>query len=546
MWKLLNRSDVNVHNIALLLGSVSIVGYLIAFLRDRAFPHYFGAGELLDVYVASFRIPDLLFITATAFFSIFALLPICEEKQKEGSAVFTEFINTVWFVLLLCLLIGGTILFFLIPTLAETFFGRFTGELQDTFILASRVFILQAILFAITSFLTALLQIKRKFLVYALLPLLYNLGIITGVMLLYPVLGMAGLLLGVLLGVAAGVLLQSYVLIRNGLFPRLAPTKHMLSEVWRSIKISVPRASALLSGTIAQIIIFGVVVGITSGALSVYYFADNLKAIPLVIIGTAYSVASFPLLVEHFTRGDLKGVRDIIEQAFCRLFFFILPLIALVFVLRGPLVELVFQTGEFTAETAIITGSIVGIFVFSALSSSVLAFCARALYACGRSLLPFLVFATLAVVEVFAVKGVVYFLELHREPLTLLLEVTGITSGGFGILFAVVTTIVIAESVAALVLFLLLAWVVRQKVGAILCSLGKNLTVAILLGIAIALLQWYFFSEVAYNTLEGIAVLGLLGGVSVVVWYLLLRIVKVKEREVLHQMLHKIQKKVWS
>ena len=546
MWKILNSSHTNVHTIAFVLGSVSIIGYLVAFLRDRTFAHYFGTGELLDVYVASFRIPDLLFITATAFFSIFALLPMFEEKRKAGQVLFSEFVNTIWFTLLICLILGGVALFFLIPLLAELLFSRFTGETESIFIFASRILILQASLFTIASFLTTLLQMKKKFFVYALMPVLYNLGIILGVMVFYPLLGIFGSLLGVLIGVCMGTALQAYVLIRNGLFPRLEPTKRMMREIGAAVRLSLPRASALLSTNIAQLVIFGSIVGITSGALSVYYFADNLKAVPLVIVGTAYSVASFPLLVEYFTEGDFKRARIVIEQAFRRLFFFILPLITFVFVLRQAIVELVFETGRFTAEAAVITGTIVGIFVFSALSTSVLILCARALYACGKSLLPFLVFFTLALAEIFAVKAVVQFLEAHREPLKALLEVTGLTSGGFGILFAVVATIVALESIAAIALFILLARVIKQDCITIFCSLWKNATAAVLLGFCIWLIETLFFSEVVYSSLQGMAVLALLGITGMGIWYVLIRALRIEEVEVAHRLFGKIKRMVWK
>ena len=115
MRKLLNKSHTNVHTIAYLLGGVSVFGYLVSFLRDRAFAHYFGPSELLDIYVASFQIPDVLFITATAFISVYALLPMFEEKKRQGEEMLREFVNTSFYFLVLFLLLGSTVLFFAIP-----------------------------------------------------------------------------------------------------------------------------------------------------------------------------------------------------------------------------------------------------------------------------------------------------------------------------------------------------------------------------------------------------------------------------------------------
>ena len=163
MLNLLNKSHTNVHTIAYILGTVSIFGYVVSFVRDRVFAHYFGPSELLDIYIASFRIPDLLFIVVTAFLSVYAILPMFEEKQRQGRAVLKEFINTTFYFLLLFLVFGLCILFFAIPVIEEHVFTGFSGEASATFILFSRIFLVQATLFAISSFLTAILQLKRKF-----------------------------------------------------------------------------------------------------------------------------------------------------------------------------------------------------------------------------------------------------------------------------------------------------------------------------------------------------------------------------------------------
>ena len=507
------------HTIAYILGTVSVFGYVISFLRDRIFAHYFGAGELLDIYIASFRIPDLLFITAAAFISVYALLPMFEEKQQQGPKALQEFVNTTFFFLLVFLVVGATALFFAIPIIADHFFFDFSAEARETFILFSRMFLLQASLFAVSGPFTALLQLKRKFFLYALLPIIYNTGIILGVIFLYPIYGAVGLALGVIIGVAMNVGIQLLVILKNNIIPVPVPTKHMTMETWRAIKLSVPRASALLSLGVANIIIFSIIVSISEGVLSIYYFADNLKAVPLVIVGTAYSVATFPILVNYFTERNMDKFKEVLEAAFRRLFFFILPLIAYVFVLREPLISFFFESGLFTSETTIITATILGIFVFSALTMSVLTLCARALYACGRSLLPFAVFFTLATAEVVGVYAVTTFLKTHREQLLTLLEYTGLTSGGFGMLFATVATIVFLETLAAIALFILLARIIRCRLRPIAKAFMQHGLAALVLAGGITVTKMLFFEEIAYNSLEGMLAIGAMTLVGFLLWY---------------------------
>ena len=546
MWKILDRSHNNIHTIAYVLGVVSILGYLAAFLRDRAFAHYFGTTDLLDVYVASFRIPDTLFIVATAFISVYALLPFFEEKKRKGKKELQEFIDTTFYFLLLFLIGGSVVLFFATPAIAKSLFSSFSGQSQETFILFSRVFLIQASLFAVSSFFTAILQHKRKFLLYSLLPLFYNIGILLGVMVLYPKYGAVGLALGVLVGVLLNVLVQVPIMLRNNIIPKIAPTRRAVVECWRAVKLSVPRASALLSHSVTQVFIFSFIISISEGALSVYYFADNLKAIPLVVIGAAYSVAAFPMLVTYFAENDLHSFRTTIENAIRRLLFFILPLIACIFVLREPLISLFFETGSFTAENTAVTGTILGVFIFSALTTSVRIICARAMYAYGKSFAPFAVLSTLAVLQVIAVFFTVKFLQGESKILAIIQHVAELPSSEYGTLFAVIVVMVTLEIVASIIILVMLSTMIGQKLIPIAKAFLQNTAAGIILISIIAAMKNNLFADMVYSSsltgLLAIILMVIAGGIG---WYATLYLVGNKERHLLKKRLLRMLKSPW-
>ena len=537
MLKFLNVSHGNVHTIAYVLAAVSIVGYGVSFLRDRVFAHYFGAGELLDIYIASFRIPDTLFIVATAFISVYALLPMFEEKQRKSPEEFREFINTAFYFLLLFLVFGGTAIFFCIPLFTDIFFSGFSDDARDLFILFSRVFLIQAFLFSVSSFYSSLLQLKRRFFLYALLPIFYNFGIIFGAAALYPLYGPVGLLCGVLIGIIFNVCIQIPIVARNGCVPVPAPTRRMAREMWRTVKLSVPRASAILSVAVSNIIIFGSLVSLSGGAVSVYYFAENLRSVPLVIVGTAYAVAAFPILVSCRTTGNMEKFRAVTEGAFRRLLFFILPLIAYIFILRDLLISFFFETGLFTAETTVITGTILGIFVYSAFATGVLILSARVLYAYGKSLVPFAVFLTMSVLKIAAVYLVIDFLRVNREPLLAVLEFTGLNSGGFGMLFAVIAVIVALETLAALVIFILLVRIVRLRLRPIVvaCAQHSIATAALVVSLIITEMLFGSIAEHASLTVGNFGTIAAMSAVGVCAWYGALRLMRNEESALIRE-----------
>ncbi len=546
MRKLLNKSHSSVHTIALILGSVSVFGYVLSFLRDRAFAHYFGASELLDVYVASFRVPDLLFIVATAFISVYALLPMFEEKMKQGNNELKEFINTSFYFLVVFLIVGSTILFFAIPPIGKELFRDFSPKGFETFVLFSRMFLIQASLFAISSFFAAILQLKRKFLLYSLLALLYNVGIIIGVVVLYPAFGTIGLAFGVLLGVVINVGIQMPILAHNDVLPHLAPTKHTVRECWRAVKISIPRASALLSHTITHILVFSVVAGISKGALSIYYFAESLKAVPTVLIGTAYSVATFPILVAHFTENNMTAFRSVIENALRRLFFFILPIITFVFILREPLISVLFETGSFTAETTAITAVIVGVFIISALTMSILVICARALYACGRSLSVFLIFVTLSAIEIILIYTIVPFMQHNQNVTAVIQQITGLESAAYATLFVATLIIVVPEIFAAITIITVLVRRINQDLKPLLQAFTQNIIAVAALAATTIVSNTLFFKGMQFNSIGGIAAIGGMSIIGTIAWFATLRLLKNTESEILKERAVKIINRVWK
>ncbi|MEK7101264.1 MAG: hypothetical protein AAB921_04170, partial [Patescibacteria group bacterium] len=61
LLKTITQPVRGLHQAAYLLASLTLASQLLALVRDRIFAHQFGAGEMLDLYYAAFRVPDLVF-----------------------------------------------------------------------------------------------------------------------------------------------------------------------------------------------------------------------------------------------------------------------------------------------------------------------------------------------------------------------------------------------------------------------------------------------------------------------------------------------------
>ena len=147
---------------------------------------------------------------------------------------------------------------------------------QTEFVLLSRILLLQPILLGLSGVLASVTQVHRRFTLFALSPVLYNLGIILGAAALYPLWGLPGIGLGVILGAIAYLAVNIPVVVGAGVLPRLRlPTLALMTPI---IRDSVPRSLALGVGSVTVLALTAIASRIGTGAVSVFTFASNLEA----------------------------------------------------------------------------------------------------------------------------------------------------------------------------------------------------------------------------------------------------------------------------
>ena len=252
------------------------------------------------------------------------------------------------------------------------------------------------------------------------------------------------------------------------------------------------------------------------------------------MVGLAYSVASFPILVSYFTEGNMGIFRETIEKSLCRLLLFILPLIAFIFTLREPLISFFFETGLFTPENTAITATIVGVFVFSALTMSIIFFAARAFYACRKSMIPFFVIGGLSIAEICSVYTIVEFFKSNRDTVSAIQSATGLSTE-HGALFVIIAVMVAFEALAALTILILLLRMLKQSVVPILRALAQHLAASCMLIIAVLGMKELIFEEVKFNSFDGFLSITSMSIIGALVWYATLRFMKNKESDILRE-----------
>ncbi len=372
------------HEAAYLLAMFALGSQLLALVRDRLLAAHFGASHTLDIYYAAFRIPDFLFATVASLLSLYALLPVLTrlEVRERGLVIsFLEQCLLAFFVAMGVLSLG---VFFAAPYIVP----RIIPGLEDPqLVLLVRILLLQPILLGASNIIAALTQLRQRFFLYSISPLLYNFGIIFGIVALYPVFGLPGLGWGVVFGAALHLCIQ-LPFFGTEQAARWLPKREFFGELLSVLKLSVPRTFALATTQISLLLLVALASYLTAGSISVFMFAYNLQAVPLTIIGVSYSVAAFPTLARLHAQGSHTEFARYVETALRHIFFWTIPAMVFVVVLRAQLVRVILGAGAFGWGATRLTAAALALFILSLAAQSITLLIARAYYAAGNTKKP--------------------------------------------------------------------------------------------------------------------------------------------------------------
>jgi len=372
---------------AIIVGFFALLSRLVGLLRDRLFASAFGAGDTLDVYYAAFRVPDFIFnllilgTLSVAFIPVFTELLYTDEQKAYKNA------NTILNFSFLVMGAVSLLLMFAAEPLTKLLVPGFEGEKFQHTVTLTRLFLLSPVIFTLSNVFTSILNAQKKFLIVGLAPILYNCGIIFGLLLLYPRFGLIGLGYGVIIGAILHLVVQIPEAAKNGY--RWRPVIDLKDKSLRKIgKLFIPRIFGLDNSQISLII--GSIVGsiLASGSIAVYNLANNLQTVPLGVFAISIAVASFPVMSEFYAKKDEPSFVKTLGTSIVKILFFMVPISILILIFRAYIVRLAFGAGNFGWQDTILTFNTLGIFSFSLFAQSLSPLLARAFYARHNTITP--------------------------------------------------------------------------------------------------------------------------------------------------------------
>lgn len=429
---LFKKKQEDILSAAFLISASAIISKLLGLIRLRLLASYFGGDiKLLDSLFAVSVFQDSIFeififgSIALAFIPVFSKYLAGDKIEKAWTLASTMI--TIGFALFL--IIAVVFLFFgnfLTPVLAPGLVSKFP-ESASVMARLLQIMLISEIFFVVSIFITGILQSFQRFLIPAIASIFYNIGIIISIIFLAPVFGIYAAAIGMIFGALLHLLIQLPLVFSLGYRFKLnldfknKDVREMISLMWpRTITIGLTRLSEIINIALASVAIVGSIVALN--------FAQVLQVAPTAFFAASISQAAFAFMSIEFNRGKIEEFKKIFIESLHQIIFLVLPIAAILAILRIPVVRLVFGAREFPWEITVLTGRTLIAFSLGITSQAVGLLLIRGFHAARDSYTPLKV--SLGTVTLNIVLSLTFIFVFHMPVywLALAVSITNITS----------------------------------------------------------------------------------------------------------------------
>jgi len=522
----LTRAQNTILSAAAIIAATSGINAVLGIVKSRLLSAYFGTSSDLTIFFTADKIPSLLYslFVVGALSTVF--IPIYTEARKESKEESQDIASVIITVSTLLFIVIGSCAFIFAGNLIKILsVAQFTPlEIQRGALLL-RLMLGAQIILLISSFLTGLLQSHNRFLLTSLAPLLYNLGLISGIIMFSNKYGILGPTYGIMIGALAHLAIQLPG-IRSIKYKYTFLLKLKNEYLRKFLELLPPRLLSILLANGLNTINNSLAILVSKPSAIYLKFADQLQFFPINLFAISIASAALPTLARQATVKNKDHFKKILITSLHQMLFLVIPCSVILMVLRIPLIRLAYGTAKFSWEATVKT-------------SYTLAFYSISIFAQGT---------------IYLLNRAYYALKDTKTPVKISL-ITVILNVGLSVFFTRklnlgVWSIALSYSITSIIDMLALLYLLAKKLGGFdlkqtAIPLIKISWAATLMGISIyaplKLLDKFVFDSTRTIQLLLITVVTSLIGAGT---YLLFnKIFKVKEMELFGELIQKINLK---
>ncbi len=463
---------------------------LLGFIRTAVLAGQFGTGAALDTFLAAQRFPEMIFVLVAGGALSSSFIPIYAKYRQQDPQQAWRLASAVMTLAAIAAAVLGLLAALFAPQLVSGILlpGR-PPEQQQLAIEMVRLMMLTPFVFSISGLVMGILQSHAAFWLPAIAISMNHIGIITGALVISPLLpahpniGQVGGLnvMGLAYGAVLSAILHLAVQLpglrrlRAGLRPllswRIAGVTEVLALMGpRVLGLAVVQINFLVNINLASNMVDGSVVALDT-AFKLMFFA-------LGIIGQSIGSAVFPTLSALWAEANYEGFKDRLAAAMRNVLYLSLPA-TVVFILLGEPIVSLFERGEWTAESTQAAAWALGFYAVGIAGFSLLEVLSRAFYALEDTRTP----VAIGILAMFAnIMLNLVFIQFIGDP-------TSLARGAFA-------GLALANALTTILESLVLWWLMRRRLGqytgdigirdaAILRSAGGTLLLSLVMALAL-------------------------------------------------------------
>ncbi|MBI2035008.1 MAG: oligosaccharide flippase family protein [Candidatus Levybacteria bacterium] len=389
----LMQRQTNIVSAAYIIMATIIFSQILGVFKMRLLFSIFGASTTLGIFNYATILPDTVFQLTLASALTSAFIPVFSEyiakgDEQSGHKMASAFLSI------------GLIIFFILSILLAIFaenvltiFNLATQFSQEEMTLMAnlmRIILIGQALYIIGAFFTALLQSYNHFFIPGIAAALYNVGLIIGIILFHQSFGIYAAPLGIILGGLTFIIFQVPLAKKVGFFFRPSLSYLTSTTVRKILLLTWPRAVQVAIQQFGTVTLAALIAFMADpGRMNLLFdSAKTLMFAPVALIGYSIAQAAFPVLAKE--KDKIEEFKITFMTSFNQLLYLILPISAIILVLRIPIVRLAYGADKFDWEATVLTGQTLAFFSFSIFAQALIVLLYRAFYALHNAKIPFI------------------------------------------------------------------------------------------------------------------------------------------------------------
>ena len=349
------------------IGTATFTSRILGLVRDVVQAHYFGTGLAADAFTVATRIPTLLRDLFAEGAMSAAFVPtlgrtLAQDGREAAWRLGAQVVNALLLATAALVVLGIVFAEPLTRTYAEGF-AAVPGKLALTIEL-TRLNMPFLTMVAVAAAFMGMLNTVRRFVVPAFAPATYNVVFIACALILVPLLRQRGytqeetivaLAIGTLMGGLAQVAIQWPALRREGY--RHSWTLGFRDPRFREVLTLMGPATLGVAAAQISLLVTTYLATSDEGVVTALTYSFRLIYMPIGIIGVSVATAAIPELARHASANAHAEMRGTLSAGVRLMLMLSVPSVVGLMVLARPIVQLIFERGEFNAASTTMTAA---------------------------------------------------------------------------------------------------------------------------------------------------------------------------------------------